>query len=305
MAEFVLKDIVKKRGLEDKFYIESAATSTEEIWHGVGNPIYPQAKAKLREHGIGTADNELGVGDKRAKQTTKSDYEKFDYIIGMDRANIRNMQMIYGEDTDNKIYKMLDFDRRLILNIGEQGKENCSIFCLAYAKAILDGSFNVNPYDYWDDGAVWSAAGFHDIAGKDPLDEVLKKAYDQIDSGRPAIIYTSGTYATTVTDKPQDRSASEHFVLLIGFKKNADRNDLKPSDFYGIDPANSYKSTERNYIPWVTLTDTAPAKMLEEYALFVADDQSAHVKTCIAHADDVRWDTSLSFPINPDYVQES
>ena len=112
MAEFVLKDIVKKRGLEDKFYIESAATSKEEIWHGVGNPIYPQAKAKLREHGIGTADNELGVGDKRAKQTTKSDYEKFDYIIGMDKANIRNMQMIYGEDTDNKIYKMLDFTER-------------------------------------------------------------------------------------------------------------------------------------------------------------------------------------------------
>ena len=152
----------------------------------------------------------------------------------------------------------------------------------------------------------------HDVMGPDamilvfnPLDEVLKKAYDQIDSGRPAIIYTSGTYATTVTDKPQDRSASEHFVLLIGFKKNADRNDLKPSDFYGIDPANAYKSTERNYIPWVTLTDTAPAKMLEEYALFVAVDQSAHVKTCIAHADSVRWDTSLSFPINPDYVQES
>ena len=96
MAEFVLKDIVKKRGLEDKFYIESAATSTEEIWHGVGNPIYPQAGAKLREHGIGTADNELGVGDKRAKQTTKSDYEKFDYIIGMDKANIRNMQMIFA-----------------------------------------------------------------------------------------------------------------------------------------------------------------------------------------------------------------
>ena len=210
-----------------------------------------------------------------------------------------------AEEDKETVYKMLDFDRRLILNIGEQGKENCSIFCLAYAKAILDGSFNVNPYDYWDDGAVWSAAGFHDVAGKDPLDEVLKKAYDQIDSGRPAIIYTSGTYATTVTDKPQDRSASEHFVLLIGFKKNADRNDLKASDFYGIDPANSYKSTERNYIPRVTLTDTAPAKMLEEYALFVADDQSAHVKTCIAHADSVRWDTSLSFPINPDYVQES
>ena len=112
MAEFVLKDIVKRRGLEDSFYIESAATSTEEIWHGVGNPVYPPARAKLREHGIGTDDNELGVSEKRARQTVKSDYDKFDYIIGMDSANIRNMQMIYGGDPENKIYKMLDFTER-------------------------------------------------------------------------------------------------------------------------------------------------------------------------------------------------
>ena len=112
MAEFVLKDMVKKRGLEDEFYIESAATSTEEIWHGVGNPVYPPARAKLREHGIGTSDNELGVSEKRARQTVRSDYEKFDYIIGMDSANMRNMQRIYGGDPENKVYKMLDFAGR-------------------------------------------------------------------------------------------------------------------------------------------------------------------------------------------------
>ena len=109
MAEFVMKDIVNKQGLADKFHIESAATSTEEIWHGVGNPVYPPAKAKLRQYGIGTPDNELGVGAKQARQTTKADYGKFDFIIGMDSANIRNMNHIYGGDPDKKVYKMLEF----------------------------------------------------------------------------------------------------------------------------------------------------------------------------------------------------
>ena len=109
MAEFVMKDIVNKQGLADKFHIESAATSTEEIWHGVGNPVYPPAKAKLRQYGIGTPDNELGVSAKQARQTTKADYNKFDFIIGMDSANIRNMNYIYGGDPDKKVYKMLEF----------------------------------------------------------------------------------------------------------------------------------------------------------------------------------------------------
>ena len=109
MAEFVLKDMVRKRGMEDEFYIESAATSTEEIWHGVGNPVYPPAREKLREHGIGTADNELGVGAKRARQTVRGDYDKFDYIIGMDSANIRNMGRICGGDPYGKFYRMLEF----------------------------------------------------------------------------------------------------------------------------------------------------------------------------------------------------
>ena len=112
MAEFVMKDIVNKRGLADGFHIESGATHTDEIWNGIGSPVYPPARAKLREHGIGTNDNELGVSEKRAKLTTRSDYERFDYIIGMDSANIRNMHHIYGGDPDHKVYKMLDFTQR-------------------------------------------------------------------------------------------------------------------------------------------------------------------------------------------------
>ena len=112
MAEFVMKDIVNKQGLAEEFHIESGATHTDEIWNGVGSPVYPPARAKLREHGIGTSDNELGVADKRAKLTVRSDYDKYDFLIGMDSANIRNMNHIYGGDPDQKIFKMLDFTDR-------------------------------------------------------------------------------------------------------------------------------------------------------------------------------------------------
>ena len=65
MAEFMLKDLAKRRGQSSALYVESAATTTEEIWRGKGNPIYPPALAELRRHGIGTPDNELGVSAKR------------------------------------------------------------------------------------------------------------------------------------------------------------------------------------------------------------------------------------------------
>ena len=80
MAEFVMKKIVKDAGLEDEFYIESAATSTEEL----GNPVYPPVKRLLAEHGISCAG-------KVARQIRRADYDDFDYIIGMDSANYRNM----------------------------------------------------------------------------------------------------------------------------------------------------------------------------------------------------------------------
>jgi len=102
MAEFIMKDLVEKAGLSAQFHIASAATSTEEIWNGIGNPVYPPAKAKLAEHGISCAG-------KRAVQLTPSDYGKYDYLIGMDSANIRNMRRMLGSDPEGKIHKLLSF----------------------------------------------------------------------------------------------------------------------------------------------------------------------------------------------------
>ena len=102
MAEFIMKDIVEKAGLSDQFHIASAATSTEEIWNGVGNPVYPPAREKLAEHGIGCAG-------KRAVQLDSSDYGKYDYLIGMDSANIRNMRRMLSGDPEGKVHKLLSF----------------------------------------------------------------------------------------------------------------------------------------------------------------------------------------------------
>lgn len=101
MAEFVMKDLVAKAGREDDFYIESAATSTEEI----GNPVYPPARRKLAEHGIGCAG-------KTARQMTRSDYHRFDMIVGMDGWNLRNMRRICGDDPEGKISLLMDFTKR-------------------------------------------------------------------------------------------------------------------------------------------------------------------------------------------------
>lgn len=102
MAEFIMKDLVSKQNLSGQFFIASAATSTEEIWNGVGNPVYPPAQAKLAEHGI-------GCGGKRAVQLVRADYGKYDYLIGMDSANIRNMNRMLGGDPEGKIFKLLSF----------------------------------------------------------------------------------------------------------------------------------------------------------------------------------------------------
>lgn len=102
MAEFVMKDMVKKVGLEHRFEIASAATSSEEIWGGRGNPVYPPARRKLMEHGI-------DPGGKRARKTTPEDYAYYDYLIGMDNANIRNMTRIYGGDPEGKVQLLLDW----------------------------------------------------------------------------------------------------------------------------------------------------------------------------------------------------
>ena len=98
MAEFVMKDLVKKAGLEKEFFIASAATSTEEI----GNPVYPPARRRLAQAGI-------SCDGKYAVQLTKKDYEKYDYIIGMEQVNIKNIMRIVGEDPQKKVYRLLDF----------------------------------------------------------------------------------------------------------------------------------------------------------------------------------------------------
>jgi protein-tyrosine phosphatase len=97
--------MVAEKGSTDKFIIASSATSTEEIWNGVGNPVYPPARAELKKHGI-------DPGEKRAVQLCRDDYGKYDLFIGMDSANIRNMHRILGGDAENKIRKLMDYTDR-------------------------------------------------------------------------------------------------------------------------------------------------------------------------------------------------
>lgn len=98
MAEFVLKDLVRKKGLESEFYIESSATSYEEV----GNDVHYGTVRKLNSVGI-------PVEHREAKRLSKSDYDKFDYILGMEESNIRNILRIVGQDNENKVYRLLDF----------------------------------------------------------------------------------------------------------------------------------------------------------------------------------------------------
>ena len=102
MAEFIFKDMVKKAGRESDFIIASSATSTEEIWNGIGNPVYPPARDELKKHGI-------SCGGKRAVQIKKSDYDKYDLLICMDENNIRNIMRIIGSDPECKVVKLKSF----------------------------------------------------------------------------------------------------------------------------------------------------------------------------------------------------
>ena len=125
MAELVMKDLVEKAGLEERFEIASAATSSEEVWGGRGNPVYPPARKKLLEHGI-------DPGGKRARQTTRADYGRYDYLIGMDNINLRYMRQIYGGDPEGKITLLLDY-------AGRAGEE------------VADPWYTGNFEDTWDD----------------------------------------------------------------------------------------------------------------------------------------------------------
>ena len=98
MAEFVMRDLLEKNGLSRAAVVSSAATSTEEL----GNPVHPGTRRKLAEHGISCTG-------KTARQIAKSDYDAYDYLIGMDESNVRNMRRMLGGDPKGKIRKMMEF----------------------------------------------------------------------------------------------------------------------------------------------------------------------------------------------------
>ena len=98
MAEFVMKDLVKKAGLEDEFIIASSAVSAEEL----GNHVYPPAKKVLEEHGI-------SVGDKHAELLTRRDYDLYDLLIAMDTSNLRNIDRIIRSDPEGKVHLLMSY----------------------------------------------------------------------------------------------------------------------------------------------------------------------------------------------------
>lgn len=102
MAEYLLRDLADKQGVGHLLSIASAATSTEEIWNGQGNPVYPPARQQLAKYGISCAG-------KRAVQVQKADYAKYDYLICMDNRNVRDLMRIIGSDPEKKVYQLLDF----------------------------------------------------------------------------------------------------------------------------------------------------------------------------------------------------
>ncbi len=105
MAEFVFKDMIKKQGLENEFFVSSCATGRDEIIGDIGNPVYPPAKKELEKHGI-------SCEGKRAVQLKWEDYEKYDLFVGMDESNIRNMRLILKGDKQGKIRKLMDHTSR-------------------------------------------------------------------------------------------------------------------------------------------------------------------------------------------------
>ena len=102
MAEFIMKDLVAKANISHEFYISSSATSSEEIWNGIGNPVYPPARAELSKHGI-------SCDGKRAVQLKPQDYGNYDLFICMDENNLRNIRRIFKTDPENKIKKLMNY----------------------------------------------------------------------------------------------------------------------------------------------------------------------------------------------------
>ena len=111
MAEFVLRDMVEKRGLKNEFEIASAATSKEEIWEGGGNPIYPPVQRVLKENGIGRTQY-TDFKTKRARRVNKADYRYYDLLLCADKVNVRETERITGPDLEGKIKLLMDYTIR-------------------------------------------------------------------------------------------------------------------------------------------------------------------------------------------------
>lgn len=105
MAEFIFKKMLAENGLADRVFVASCATSTETIWHGQGEPVYPPAAKELSKHGI-------SCSEKRSVQLTKADYKSYDLLICMDSNNVRNALRILGSDPQKKLCKLMDFTSR-------------------------------------------------------------------------------------------------------------------------------------------------------------------------------------------------
>lgn len=105
MAEFIFKRLIEERGVAREYFVSSSATSREEIWGNIGNPVYPPAREELAKHGI-------GCNGKRAVQLALDDYEKYDLFVGMDSRNIANMTRMLGGDPEGKIRKLMDIAGR-------------------------------------------------------------------------------------------------------------------------------------------------------------------------------------------------
>ena len=105
MAEFIFKKMLAENGLADRVSVSSCATSTETIWHGQGEPVYPPAAKELSKHGI-------SCDGKRSVQLQNADYSKYDLLICMDSNNIRNALRILGSDPQKKLCKLMDFTSR-------------------------------------------------------------------------------------------------------------------------------------------------------------------------------------------------
>ena len=135
MAEFVMKEKLKRLGLEDRFFVASAATTEEEIWNGQGNPVYPPARRKLNAHGI-------DCSGKTARRIRAEDYERWDLLIGFDDANIRNMERCFRGDPDGKLHLLSEYAGRpdaipVTVEVSEMMGSAIHVHCNAAGKDIV------------------------------------------------------------------------------------------------------------------------------------------------------------------------